>query len=41
MNSDKNNRTSFQSILKEALHKYLSDYQKNHFYSDEGIKIVF
>lgn len=28
MNFGKNNRISFQSILREVLHKYLTGYQK-------------
>lgn len=27
MNSNKNTRISFQSILRDGLHKYLKDYQ--------------
>lgn len=44
MNFGKNNRISFQSILREVLQKYLTNYQKQkkkHLYTEVCIKIVF
>lgn len=42
MDSGKKNRISFQSILREVLHKYLTDYQKiTCVHTKVCVKIVF